>query len=213
MEVASEDWGLSNAPLYRLPADKRARLARHVGGARQYTRVDGVVVIMPEDHFIVWSAWERKPGGGVSPGERPPAYIPRETWDRTYSQEQDAGGGLIFADKTNAIRAAVYTGQGPIRMLVNENDPADPRSWASLDPGDHVVLAVDPAGQAMTYVAVDGVTRNDQYPIHGDNWEHLGYEPVDPLSPGFHPTISQPEGPVEVKRLNSNVLRGSDRKR
>ena len=35
----------------------------------------------------------------------------------------------------------------------------------------------------MTYVGIDGVVRHDQYPIHGDNWQHLGYEPIEPLPP------------------------------
>ena len=77
----------------------------------------------------------------ITAGDRPPAYIPRETWGRTYANERDAGGGLIFADKMNEVRAAVYLGTTSIRMLVNENDPAAPETWASLDSGDHVVLA------------------------------------------------------------------------
>ena len=32
----------------------------------------------------------------------------------------------------------------------------------------------------MTYVGIDGVVRHDRYPIHGDNWQHLGYEPIEP---------------------------------
>ena len=77
----------------------------------------------------------------ITAGDRPPAYIPRETWGRTYANERDAGGGLIFADKMNEVRAAVYLCTTSIRMLVNENDPAAPETWASLDSGNHVVLA------------------------------------------------------------------------
>jgi hypothetical protein len=41
----------------------------------------------------------------------------------------------------NEVRAAAYLGTTSIRMLVNENDPAAPDTWASLDSGDRVVLA------------------------------------------------------------------------
>jgi hypothetical protein len=41
----------------------------------------------------------------------------------------------------NEVRGAVYLGTTSNRMLVNENDPAAPDTWASLDSGDHVVLA------------------------------------------------------------------------
>jgi hypothetical protein len=41
----------------------------------------------------------------------------------------------------NEVRAAVYLCTTSIRMLVNENDPAAPETWASLDSGNHVVLA------------------------------------------------------------------------
>jgi hypothetical protein len=57
----------------------------------------------------------------ITAGDRPPAYIPRETWGRTYANERDAGGGPIFADKVNEVRLAVYRGTTSIRMLVNEN--------------------------------------------------------------------------------------------
>jgi hypothetical protein len=166
--MADHDWALADAPMCRLPADKRVRLAQHVAEARQYSRTDGVVVVMPADHFIVWGAW-RQEANGQFIGEGLPAYIPRKTWERTYTNERSARTGLIFADKTNCIRAAVYAGPSAARILVNENDPRNPASWSSFNPGDHVVVAVDNLGNPMTYVATDGVVRQDQYPIHGKN--------------------------------------------
>lgn len=193
--MADTDWALAKAPLYRLPADKRQRLALHVAKARTYTRPGGVVVPMAADHFVVWSAWHRNDDGQLV-GDRLPAYIPRETWARTYANERPAADGLIFADKTNGVRAAIYTGRGPARMLVNENDPSKPESWAAFQAGDHLVLAVDARGRPITYVGDAGMLRNDQYPIHGDNWPHLGYQPVQPLSTGVEPKISRAAGPV-----------------
>ena len=200
--VATEDWALAGAPIYRLPDVKRVRLAEHVNGAKTYSRADGVDVVMPADHFIVWSSWHRGPDGAMV-GEGLPAYIPRETWDLTYANERPAADGFILADKTNMIRAAVYSGRHSTRILVNENDPTRPESWANLNPGDHVALAVDNAGNPMTYRAADGVLRNDQYPIHGSNWEHLGWEPVAPLPPGVTSSIDSPNGPVLIVRSTS----------
>lgn len=193
--ATNTDWALANAPIYRLPAAKRKRLALHVAQAQTYTRSGGVVVPMAADHFVVWSAWHREADGRLV-GDGLPSYIPRETWDRTYANERPATDGLIFADKANGVRAAIYTGSGPARVLTNENDPGKPGTWATFGPGDHVAVAVGVNGVPMTYARGDGVVRNDQYPIHGDNWHILGYEPEQPLASGVEPTISRQGGPV-----------------
>jgi hypothetical protein len=59
----------------------------------------------------------------------------------------------------------------------------------------------------MTYVGIDGVVRHDQYPIHGDTWQHLGYEPIEPLRPECHPTIAGPRGPIVIPRLGRDAQR------